>query len=111
MLLNADGKEGWYFHVTELSNFPRFMGCQGYQRYLKENDKREITRIPLRLSRPEEARKELYRLLYLEWFWLPTGVWNCSGFVNRIVSAGGAELYSVCPRGYTVATDFTPLQQ
>ena len=108
MILNAEKKEGWYFHVTELKNYPRFMGYEGYKRYLKENDNEELSRIPLELSRPERALYELDRLLVLEWPWLPTPEWSCVGFVNRIVSAGGASIYSVCPRKHTVATDFTP---
>jgi hypothetical protein len=111
MLMNAEKKEGWYFHVTELKNFPRFMGYEGYKRYLRENDNEELARMTLKLRHPERALYELDRLLCLEWPWLPVPEWSCVGFVSRIVTAGGASLYSACPRLYTSGTDFTPQQR
>jgi hypothetical protein len=105
MLLNADGKEGWYFHVTELVGHPRFMGYQGYLRYLKEHNYREIGRIAVPLKNSKQACTELYRLLMLQWPWNPQPPWSCTGFVSRIVSAGGGNLYSICPRKYTAVID------
>jgi hypothetical protein len=41
MLLNTGGVGGWYFHIAERKGKPRFMREAGYQRYLKEHQKKE----------------------------------------------------------------------
>jgi hypothetical protein len=43
-LLNTGGHGGWYFHIAEVRGNPRFMRHEGYQRYLKDHQKREIHR-------------------------------------------------------------------
>jgi hypothetical protein len=98
MLLNAGGCTGWYFHVAELRGFPRFMGAEGYRRFLRENGKRELSRVHVPLPDPGAAMARLEKLLENKWSWfvLPH---NCVDFVEEVTRAGGspAGLWSNCP--------------
>jgi hypothetical protein len=88
----------WYFHVAGGYTVPKFMHESGYQRYLKENDKREIRRWIVKLPNPRGAHQKLHELLKKPWLWgvLPH---NCVAFVEEIVRAGGstAGMYFNCP--------------
>lgn len=99
MLLNTGGDQGWYFHVAEVRGRPRFMTEQGYRRYLRENEKREIGRSFIQVPRPEACNAKLEELLLNQWTWfvLPH---NCVNFVEVVLQAGGVQggLYSNCPR-------------
>lgn len=99
MLLNTGGRTGWYFHVAEVRGRPRFMTETGYQRYLRENEKRQISMTPVQVPRPDACNAKLEELLLNQWTWfvLPN---NCARFVEVILQAGGvkAGLYSNCPR-------------
>lgn len=98
MILNVGGVGGWYFHIAEWHNFPRYMDERGYRRYLADNHKREIRRTPVPLPHPEAANRRLCELLGERWQWgiLPH---NCATFVEEVLQAGGtnAGLYSNCP--------------
>jgi len=105
MLLNLGGKWGWvsgrraaYFHVAELRGYPRYMDEVGYQRYLQENGKKELSRRRVYVPNPAGAANKLAELLSKEWIWfvLPN---NCANFVEEVLQAGGvrAGLYSNCP--------------
>ena len=98
MLLNTGGRGGWYFHVAEVRGYPKYMNEAGYQRYLKENGKREIRRDFVALKKPYASNLKLQELLAKKWTWflLPN---NCANFVEDILQAGGtsAGLYSNCP--------------
>ena len=88
----------WYFHVAGGYTVPKFMHESGYQRYLKENEKREIRRWLVDLPNPRRAHQKLHELLKKPWLWavLPH---NCASFVEEIVKAGGsnAGIYLNCP--------------
>lgn len=92
--------DSWYFHVAGGYDVPKFMHESGYQRYLKENDKREIRRWIVKLPNPRGAHLKLHELLKKPWLWavLPH---NCASFVEEVVRAGGsnAGMYLNCPRG------------
>jgi hypothetical protein len=91
MLLNTGGKEGWYFNVTRAwIKYPRFMGYRGYLRYMRENEKREIARIPVTIVEPDWAASELVRLMYQLWVYDPTKH-NCVHFVDNILVAGKSK--------------------
>lgn len=90
--------DAWYFHVAGVYAIPRFMHESGYQRYLKENGKREIRRWIVDLPNPKGAHLKLHELLKKPWLWavLPH---NCASFVEEIVKAGGSKagMYLNCP--------------
>ncbi|MCB2262984.1 MAG: hypothetical protein LGR52_08610 [Candidatus Thiosymbion ectosymbiont of Robbea hypermnestra] len=102
MLLNTGGKGGWYFHIAEVRGLPKFMNEAGYQRYLKENNKREIRRTYVKIKDPAASNRKLEELLSKPWTWflMPN---NCAGFVEEVLQAGGtsAGLYSNCPTAET----------
>lgn len=97
-LLNTGGGGGWYFHVAEVRDRPKFMGESGYRRYLKETGKSEIRRTLVKLNNPAATNRKLEELLQQRWTWfvLPH---NCATFVEVILQAGGtkAGIYSNCP--------------
>lgn len=88
----------WYVHVAGGYSVPKFMHADGYQRYLKENGKREIRRWIVKLPNPQGAHQKLHELLEKPWLWaiLPH---NCASFVEEIVQAGGSKagMYFNCP--------------
>jgi hypothetical protein len=98
MLLNVGGNEGWYFHVAEWIGRPRCMNQSGYQRYIKENEKRELRRTWIPLTDPARAQSKLEELLARDWYWwvIPN---NCAAFVETVLQAGGSPsgLYFNCP--------------
>jgi hypothetical protein len=90
---------GYYFHVAEARGLPRYMrGDAGFQRYLKEEGKKEVSRTRVFLKDPEAAHRKLEQLLAENWTWfiLPH---NCASFAETVLQAGGttAGLYSNCP--------------
>lgn len=99
MILNTGGAGGWYFHIAEVRGRPRFMNEEGYRRYLKENDKRELSRTHVAIPKPDAANAKLEDLLIKQWTWflLPN---NCASFLEDVVQAGGSKagLYTNCPR-------------
>jgi hypothetical protein len=102
MLLNAGGLIGWYFHVAAVHGFPRYLDASGYQRFLRENRKRELSRVRVPLSDPTAAMHRLEDLLDRKWSWfgLPH---NCVDFVEEVTHAGGSDagLWSNCPARQT----------
>jgi hypothetical protein len=98
MLLNVGGCGGWYFHIAEVQGLPRAMGALGFQRYLRENAKREVGRVAVPLKEPLRAMARLEQLLVQRWTWfvLPH---NCVRFVEVVLQAGGAPAgwWSNCP--------------
>ncbi len=98
MLVNVGGTGGWYFHIHTWYDYPFVMDEQGYQRYLRENGKREVFRYEIEIPEPEKARKALKSLLRKTWFWLVLPH-NCVGFAEAVAQAGGSSfgLYFNCP--------------
>jgi hypothetical protein len=98
MLINTGGWQGWYFHVAQFYHYPRYMGWKGYQRYLKENDKKEVHTKKITIPDSQGAIAKLEDLMSKKWLWgiLPH---NCADFVEDIVQAGGADfgLLTNCP--------------
>lgn len=80
----------WYFHVSGHYDYPKFMNEGGYQRYLKENAKREIRRWLVPIRDPAAAHRKLEELLAKQWFW-GGAVHNCVSFVEEVVNAGGSN--------------------
>lgn len=89
---------GWFFHVAGLHDRPRFMRNEGYQRYLRENDKREIRRTMVHIPDIFGAHRKLLDLVSRQWLWLMLPN-NCATFLEQIVQAGGsrAGIYFNCP--------------
>jgi len=90
----------WYFHVAgqgvkELAGvwaYPKFMrGDANFNRYLQENNKREIRRLDAHIRNPGGAYSKLMILMAGKWFWgvLPH---NCASFAKEIIAAGGGNL-------------------
>ena len=98
LLLNVGGYGGWYFHIAETKGYPRLMDQLGYQRYIHENNKNELSRTFVPLKYPQRSMVKLVELLSRKWSWwlLPN---NCASFVEEVLQAGGttAGLYSNCP--------------
>lgn len=98
MLLNTGGRGGMYFHVSEVYDYPKYMVEEGYQCYLRENEKEELGRFWVKLTDPEASRAKLEELLTEKWLWavLPN---NCVAFVETVFQAGGADFSSStnCP--------------
>ena len=98
MLINTGGRAGYYFHVAEVRGFPRYMREGGFQRYLKDEQKKEVRRALVPLPNPDGAQRRLEQLLAEKWTWfvLPH---NCAAFVEDVFQAGGssAGLYLNCP--------------
>lgn len=95
MLLQIDD---WYFHVSAVYSYPRFLHADDFPRYLTENGKTEIFRVQRQLLNPHAARNKLATLLRAKWLWLiiPN---NCADFVEEIIAAGENDLaiLSNCP--------------
>lgn len=90
---------GYYFHVAgELRGFPRYMTEKGFERYLKENKKREFRRVAFALPNPAAAEKCLEELLSQKWRWMVLPH-NCVVFCETVIQAGGLNWgsYSNCP--------------
>ncbi|HEY5744829.1 MAG TPA: hypothetical protein VIU12_02025 [Chryseolinea sp.] len=98
LILSTGGKGGDYFHVAGVHTVPRMMSQKGYDRYLRENGKKELRRFKVTISNSVAAMLKVEELLAAKWTWgvLPH---NCASFVEEVVQAGGstAGLYSNCP--------------
>lgn len=72
-------------------------GC-GYQRYLKENGKKQLKSTRVNLTNPAGAQAQLEELSARKWTWLllPN---NCAAFGEEIFTAGGSNVsaWSNCP--------------
>lgn len=94
--LSASG--GYYFQIAGVYKYPHAMDPGGYKKYLKSNEKKELKRYGVSLSKPASARAKLKKLIDKRWAWavLPN---NCAAFVEDIARAGGssAGLWSNCP--------------
>lgn len=82
---------GGGLHVAGVYGYPAFMREEGYQRYLKENKKREIRRMDAKIQNPRAAYAKLTSLMADKWFWkvLPD---NCAQFAKDVIAAGGGDL-------------------
>lgn len=98
MLLNTGGPGGQYFHIAALHDRPKYLDSVGYQRYLRENHKREMSRTKILVPKPEAANIRLQNILMNPWLWLGVAH-NCVSFVEEVVQAGGssAGLWFNCP--------------
>lgn len=88
----------YYFHVDGLNGYPWYMDSQGYRRYLKENDKRELQRTRVPLPNPKGAQRKLEELSVKRWRWLVLPH-NCASYVEEIFRAGGSKFSNLlnCP--------------
>lgn len=97
MLLNTGSRGGHYFQIAGYYKRPHYMREEGYQRYLKENNKRELSRTFIPIKDPDGANMKLQELLAKPWAWFVVPN-NCVTFIEDVVQAGGADigLYSNC---------------
>lgn len=88
----------YYFHIAGRNNLPKFMSESSYQRYLKENGKREIRRWIVKVPNPEAAHQKLLELVIKKWPWYVVYN-NCASFVEVVLEAGGSKagMYFNCP--------------
>jgi hypothetical protein len=88
----------YYFHIDGLNDFPWYMNEPGYRRYLKENEKKEIHRQRVPLSRPDAAQRKLEELSAQRWRWLVLPH-NCASYVEEIFRSGGSTVSNLanCP--------------
>jgi hypothetical protein len=88
------------FHIGGLRHQPYHLSHPGYQRYLKENGKRELRSDRVHIPYPDLAQAKLDELTSRPWLWAVVAH-NCASFVEEVVQAGGAKrvgLYLNCPR-------------
>lgn len=88
----------YYFHIDGFNDHPWYMSHSGYQRYLKENGKREIRRHGVRVPNPAGAQFALETLATQTWRWLGVPN-NCASFVEEVFAGGGARVssWTNCP--------------
>ena len=91
MLLNTGWKGGMYFQVAGVHACPRYMTEVGYQTYLRETKKRELSRFPVHIKDPDAAQLKLEELLSKPWAWWGV-VHNCETFAEEIIVAGGGRI-------------------
>ena len=94
----------YYFHVGTgdqlggIKGYPRYMNKGGYARYLRENKKKELRRIAVKISKPKAALEYIETVMSERWTWgvLPN---NCVAFVEEVIQAGGSKWSSKsnCP--------------
>lgn len=94
----------YHFHVGTgdqlggIRGYPRYMNKSGYQRYLKENKKKELRRVAVKISKPKAALAYIEEVMSNRWTWgaLPN---NCVTFVEEVIQAGGSKWNSAsnCP--------------
>ncbi|MBX7228367.1 MAG: hypothetical protein K1X48_02020 [Burkholderiaceae bacterium] len=106
LIYAGKSRGGYYFHVAGgVHSYPHYMTEAGYRRYLRETKKKELRRLPVMLTNPQDALLYLENLLANKWLWLVVPN-NCVAFVEEIIKAGGGTWasYSNLP---TVATSDT----
>jgi hypothetical protein len=98
LLLHVPSGGGYYLHVAGLRDYPKYMTEDGYKRYLKDNKKTELRRVPVTIPNPGAAYLKFEELLSERWTWLGVPN-NCVTFVEEILKAGGNDWASVsnCP--------------
>jgi len=111
MLHAQSNMGGYYFHVATgdqyagIHGYPRYMNEDGFQRYLSENQKSVLRRVPMPIPDPAAARTKLESLMSERWTWgvLPN---NCVSFVEEVIAAGGGTWASAsnCPSVATAPT-------
>lgn len=84
----------YYFHVDQAGfhKHPKWMTQSGYERYLKENKKKEWFRCKVKhVPHPQGAMHKLKQLLKTTWVWgiIPH---NCVAFAEAIIKAGGGTI-------------------
>ncbi len=88
----------FYFHIDGAREYPWYFGVAGYQRYLKENGKKQLKSTRVNITNPVGAQAKLEELSARKWTWLllPN---NCASFVEEVFSAGGSNVstWSNCP--------------
>jgi hypothetical protein len=90
LLYTYGGTDPHYFQIASFYDYPHYMDEAGYQRYLKETGKTELTRIPGNITNPQGSQDMLELLMSKKWVWgvLPH---NCIDFVERVLIAGGSD--------------------
>ena len=101
----------YYFHVGTgdqlggMRGYPKYMTKAGYQKYLKENKKKELRRVPVKISKPKAALAYIEEVMSNRWNWavIPN---NCVAFVEEVIQAGGSTWSSAsnCPTLATAET-------
>lgn len=84
----------YYFHADEpgFGQFPKWMNQSGYERYIKENKKKEWFRCKIKyIPNPQGAMHKLKQLLKTTWVWgiIPH---NCVAFAEAVIQAGGSKV-------------------
>ena len=88
----------YYFHVDGLNAKPHYMDEQGFKKYLKENEKRELQRKRVKVPNHHRAQKKLEKLSAKNWRWLVLPN-NCASYVEEMLAAGGSKISNAlnCP--------------
>jgi hypothetical protein len=110
LLYAHGGPKPHYFQVAVVYGFPRYMDEAGYQRYLKEEGKTELTRVPGNITDPQGAMKKLRELMLKKWLWLVLPH-NCIHFAEVVIKAGGGDFHTRtnCPAIFKAQEDYRRL--
>lgn len=105
LLLHIPAGGGYYFHVSDPYDYPRYMTETGYKRYLKESGKTELNRMRVDIPDPDAAERYLEDLMSQKWAWLVLPH-NCVNFCEEVIAAGGGTWASAsnCPSIATAPT-------
>lgn len=69
MLLNTGGKSGYFFQVSDVIGYPRFMNSDQFYRYLKGNGKTIVTVFQVNIPDPDKSEAKLEDVLSRSWVW------------------------------------------
>ncbi len=90
--------DGFYFHISGVYDYPKFMNKIQFARYLRENDKTILFTTRRYFKNKKAALKKLKNLLKEKWSWLVIPH-NCMSFAEDIVAAGEDDMALItnCP--------------
>lgn len=79
----------FFFHVTGLNEYPKFLTSQGWKQYVQENGKQIVKIEAVEVPHPNRMINELKKLMSEPWNFRTNH--NCVNFVQEVLAAGGAK--------------------
>ena len=79
----------FFFHVSGVNSYPKFLTSLGWQQYVEENGKRIFKVERVAVPYPEKMIVKLKETMSKPWDFKTNH--NCTHFVQEILAAGGAK--------------------